>query len=389
MDGEGWDGVAYDGSLPRGRSDCRLALRGRRLEARLPSGDTLRIDLGRIEVTRPDGVVFSFASTVPGGPTFTTHDERAHAAVMAALPARTAAAVAHEPRRLGPGQKVVAAALALVLAVAVLALLLMGPLAGLVVRAVPLSVDEEIGRKALEQVFHDGPFGKVRVRDEPEVRAVIDAVMQRLTPDLPAGSFDVRVVELPFVNAFALPGGHLVVTSALLQVVESPEELAGVLAHEISHVTRRHTVQLLVRHVGLRVTMMGVLGRVDSVGTALVAAAASVASLGFNRGMEADADDQGVRRLALTAIDPQGAVRFMERLAAREREMRANAGKLLDAPDDGTAPREFLRTHPLTPRRMEAMRARIARLAPTTPVPIDADLGAMKRALAPVSPPAP
>jgi beta-barrel assembly-enhancing protease len=368
--GTSWAGVAYHSSLPRGQSDCRLALAGKRLVARLPNGESLTIALGQMEHQRggADRATHVFTSTIVNGPTFTTSDAGAHAAVSKALAAGRA--VARRPGRFTTGHKVVLGVAGGLVAAALLAVLVTGPLARAAVDLVPSSVDRDIGRRGYEEALASRWFGPRGVRTDPPVRAVLDAAMARLEgalgrPDL---HFVVTVMESPMVNAFALPDGHILVTTGLLQVLGSTDELAAVLAHEVSHVVERHVVELLVRRAGLRVILMAVTGNGESLGRNLIASSASLAALGFNRSMEARADDRGTQLLGRALIDPASALRVMERFRAREEGLPGSPG-------------EFLRTHPLTGKRIEAIAARIARLPPVSPLAIDADWEALRRAV--------
>jgi predicted Zn-dependent protease len=363
MSDEGWMGVVFDSGLPRGQSDCTLSVRGRRLVARLPSGDALDIDLGRMEHQRggADGRTHVFTSTTTSGVTITTTDDRVFAAVTRARPAGRAS------EGLTLGQKLVLAAAAISVTAAVLALLLMGPLARVAVAAIPFSVDHDLGARALA-----GALLPLRAGDDsapPIVSAAVATTMERLQSALarPELSFQVTVVDSKVVNAFALPDGHILVTTALLRVMGSADELAAVLAHEISHVTGRHVIELMVRRAGLGVILMGLTGAGESAGRNLLAASASLASLGFNREMEGQADEHGLELLSRALIDPHAAVTVMERIAEQEGEA-------------GTA-HEYLHTHPLTRTRIEAMERWLERHPPQGAFAVEADWKAVDRAL--------
>jgi predicted Zn-dependent protease len=355
-----WVGLVFDSGLPKGQSECTLSVRGRRLVARLPSGDTLDVDLTRMEQQPSGQDGHAFASTSRGGVTITTRDPRVVAAVERARAGR--------PTRRGltlAQTLVLGGALAAVL-VAALAALLVGPLARVAVAAIPRSVDRDLGREAL-----NGAMTPLRASDRPPaaaVSAVVAAVMERLLGALgrPELSFEVTVVDSKVVNAFALPDGHVLVTTALLALMSSADELAAVLAHEVNHVACRHVVELMIRQSGLKVILMGVTGGGENVGRNLLASSAGVAALSFNRQMESEADQRGLDLLSRALIDPRAAVRVMERLAAQE--------------GDGGPP-EYLRTHPVTGKRIEAMEAWIARHPPQGAFAVEGDWAALERAL--------
>lgn len=170
------------------------------------------------------------------------------------------------------------------------------------------------------------------------------------------------VADSSEVNAFAAPGGVVVVHAGLLRAASSAEEVAGVLAHEIAHVELRHSLRTLVKGLGLRTLAAVALG--DFSGTAAAEAAQQLTALRFSRDAEREADREGVRRLAAAGIDPAGMARFLEKLA--------NAESL--------APPPLLSTHPATEERLAELRREAALLTGEWR-PLAIDLEAAKAAL--------
>lgn len=158
------------------------------------------------------------------------------------------------------------------------------------------------------------------------------------------------------VNAFALPGGYLGVQLGLVAATESAEELASVLAHELSHVSQRHIARLIGRQQQQTPWILGalILGALAARANADVANAAVVGSqavaaqtqLNFSRDMEREADRVGFGVLTAAGFDGQGFVSMFDKL---QQASRLN--------DDGAFP--YLRSHPLTTERMADMRARV------------------------------
>lgn len=170
----------------------------------------------------------------------------------------------------------------------------------------------------------------------------------------------------PEVNAFAAPGGVIVVFSGLFRLAETPEELAGVLAHEVAHVELRHSLRAAVQGLGLRAALSLVFG--DGAGGALAGAAADLTELKFSRDAEREADREGLRRLQAARIDPQGLLRFFARL---------------EGADSSTAAAPaWLSSHPAAAERRAALTADLGadRASAAPPAPLVIDWPAVQRA---------
>lgn len=172
------------------------------------------------------------------------------------------------------------------------------------------------------------------------------AALDRLVSDLSlAGgverTFSVRVVKHEGVNALAAPGGHIVIMSGLIAEARSPDELAGVIAHEMAHGIERHPTAGVIRGVGIGLLAMWLTG--DPSGL-LAGAGSMLVGLSYGRADEAAADGLGTALLRGAAYGTEGMRSFLERLAARE----------------GDAP-ELLSTHPDPARRALAIPAEAGR----------------------------
>lgn len=157
----------------------------------------------------------------------------------------------------------------------------------------------------------------------------------------------VEAVEAPMVNAFALPGGRVLVTDDLIAESETPDELAAVIAHEAAHVEQRHVMQAVWRTVGLGMVLDLVVGGGTGAGQQAVLLAGSATELSYSRDAEAEADARGQEILQSLGLSSQGMAPFFRRLAAHE-------------PEAGPAKSvmEFLSTHPDSLRRADASEAR-------------------------------
>lgn len=149
------------------------------------------------------------------------------------------------------------------------------------------------------------------------------------------------VAEDSSINAFAVPGGYVVVNTGLIQAADSAEEVAGVLAHEVQHVELRHTLKNMVHSLGLRAALALALGDVGS--TALGDMAATLGELKFSRDLESEADKNGLAALKRAGIAPQGMVSFFDKLRKQE----------------GATPPALLSTHPASEARMQILQAMV------------------------------
>lgn len=164
--------------------------------------------------------------------------------------------------------------------------------------------------------------------------------------DVPT-SYDIRisVVNDNTVNAFALPGGRIVVYIGLLKEVRSYEELAALLGHEFSHVNNKHSTKSIFRKLGSKVFLGLLFGRFGSVTSVLVDHADNIKSLKYSRRLEKEADMDGLAILTKREIDPQGFIDLFTHLK--------------EAAPQSSLP-EFLGSHPDVDKRIEYIRERSA-----------------------------
>lgn len=178
------------------------------------------------------------------------------------------------------------------------------------VARIPVETEIELGRQAFAQQKQSLSL----IESHPAL-----PMLRELGARLTRGSvypYEFHIARDPSVNAFAMPGGFVVFNSGLLAYADSAEEVAGVLAHEIQHVERRHGLRGLIHAAGWRLTLSLLLG--DNVGSMAAAWAASLGELRFSRAQESEADLLGAQRLMDAGIDPRGMVTFFRKLASRE-----------------------------------------------------------------------
>ena len=201
---------------------------------------------------------------------------------------------------------------------------------------VPESWEARIGEAMV------GNFGN-RLCSTPEGDAALAKLLNAVDPSdrqVRAG-----IANIDMVNAVALPGGQVLLFDGLVQQAESPEELAGVLGHEVGHVRERHVMTALLRQFGLSILLSGAnSGFGDTV--------FGLAAMGYSRDAEREADEFARERLAQSNISPLGAAEFFERMAE---ESSVDADADTDA-DSGPDIAGWIASHPSAGERARAYR---------------------------------
>ena len=238
--------------------------------------------------------------------------------------------------------------------------LLSAPLA----HAVPLDVETRLGERSNQFVawFTD------ECETPDAAQAALDQLGDRLeTVSQSPFELKLRIVDAPFPNAFALPGGWIVITDDLIDEMESPDELAGVLAHEAAHVAQRHVMAAQLREMGFGVLLEFLIGGGTGAGQELARTGASLESLRHSRAAESEADEYALAYLDAADMNPEALADFFDRMQSVFEEMEAEveeAEAAEDTPRTETRQeraeawlRSTLRTHPDTTRRAETARA--------------------------------
>jgi predicted Zn-dependent protease len=185
-----------------------------------------------------------------------------------------------------------------------------------------------------------------RLVEDPVVTGYIDRLGQKIVKNSDAKvPFVIKVVDTDEVNAFALPGGYFYVNKGLIIEAGTESELAGVMAHEIAHVTARHATERMTKSQLLQFASLPAL----FIGGGYLAQMAiynglglgmSLAVLGISRKSEEEADQLGTQYLWNTGYDPEGYMTFFDKMQEKEKE---KPGKFAG----------FFRTHPAVENRQE------------------------------------
>jgi predicted Zn-dependent protease len=234
-----------------------------------------------------------------------------------------------------------------------------------------LAQERAIGIGIMREVHSDSSYV-----DDPELSAYVNSLGARLVANCPDPSrdFEFFVVQDSSINAFALPGGKVGMNTGTILAAQNESELAGVLSHEISHVTQRHIARMLA---GQKQTMLASLAaiavailaarsnsQVASAALSTAQATSIQSQLDYTREHEQEADRIGVQTLTRAGFDPRGMVTFFERMQRATRAMESNAPS-------------YLRTHPLTVERIAELQNRVEKL-PIRQVPDSLDFQLVK-----------
>ncbi|HSG28388.1 MAG TPA: M48 family metallopeptidase [Candidatus Krumholzibacterium sp.] len=202
-----------------------------------------------------------------------------------------------------------------------------------------ISSSEEVGMGQGLSVEVEKEFP---VLPDADVNAYVQRVGERLArvSDRPEIEYHFKVIDKDELNAFALPGGYIYIYTGLMSELDDEAQLAGVLAHEIGHVTARHSTERLTTMYGYQIVAGLLLGENPNMWAELVANIFSTGGfLAYSRKNEFEADRLGVKYASTAGYDPRGVIELLGKLrATQERE----PGKL----------EELLSTHPPTSARI-------------------------------------
>lgn len=218
-------------------------------------------------------------------------------------------------------------------------------IAGIITPLIPVAWEKGLGQSVLEILAPED----TQCRD-PELNDALARITSILTAhETRRYTFKIYVIESEQVNAIALPGGSIILFSGLIQQSGSPEEIAGVIAHEIQHITRRHATKRIIEQSSTGFMISAVTGDMTGAMVYTVKIADTLAHLRYSRQDEDEADREGMKMILAAGIDPSGMIRLYEKIG-----------------DRGTLP-GFLRyvsTHPDMDQRVQRLRKLAVRDGP-------------------------
>lgn len=214
--------------------------------------------------------------------------------------------------------------------------------------------EEAIGKQAHPEILKQYGYYK-----DAALQAYVTQVGQRVLQEAESSpfTFQFTVVDHPMVNAFAVPGGFVYLTRGILAELNSENEMATILGHEIAHVTSRHSVEQMTRALGAQILTLGLAvvspgGREHAAGwLALSSEISNQILLGYGREAELESDEKGIRWATKAGYDPRGMISFMRTLQITNRL-------------SGMGYHAFRATHPDTLERIDRARVMIEILDP-------------------------
>ncbi len=220
----------------------------------------------------------------------------------------------------------------------------------------PVETEVQLGDKLFEQTKGEFTFNEEKTK-----------IAQQFFDSLHFESrypIRVHIVKSNEINAFAMPGGHIVVYDSIIRTMKSSEALAGLFAHEFSHINKHHSTRTLIQMAGTYGLLSLLVGDVSGIASLIVLNANELLNMSYSRSFEQEADREGVKLLVKRGVDPEGMVLLLKQLKSAETT---------------TVP-QFLSTHPLTEARIADVKSEIKLLtfSPQNTAQLDSLFSALK-----------
>lgn len=228
-------------------------------------------------------------------------------------------------------------------------------------RQIPREWEDKLGGTVMDQY---------RISHELLNEKEAEALLRPLTTPLAAAITDKKyplhfyISNDPAINAFALPGGYMVINSGLILRAERAEELQGVLGHELSHVTEQHGLRAVIRSTGIYIIAQTLLGDASGLVAAMANAGPMLLNQKYSRDFERDADAKGYELLRRARVNPQGMADFFKVVLA---EQKKQMDKIKDdkARKAMEAAAGFIGTHPETAERIATLEKKLGKESKT------------------------
>jgi len=209
--------------------------------------------------------------------------------------------------------------------VALVASILTSIMVRALVAKIPAEFEQQVGDDLMAQLKQHATL----IQD-PKMIANLDRAVAPLINSLPTNKIQYKfylMVE-PMPNAFALPGGHVLVTTRLMEIADRPEQIAGVVAHELAHVSQKHGFRKIFSSLGPYLIFRVFLGNSAGVLGIIGESSELLVNQSFSQEYELEADDVGWKTLVAAHIDPRGLADMLRKLQNEEQKLRASMPQL-------------------------------------------------------------
>ncbi|MGI9530608.1 M48 family metalloprotease [Lutimonas sp.] len=214
-----------------------------------------------------------------------------------------------------------------------------------------IELDKELGNQNAKMVAQE-----MGIYDDQAKTTYLTAVINRLVLNLeePLFEYEIHIVPDMSPNAFALPGGHLYITTGLIPILQTEDELACIMGHEIIHSNNRHSIQQIKKSILPKLLEIpgNLIGAVnadlgDIINTP-IETSNELLFANYGRKFESEADDEGVQLAAKAGYDPAGMISSLTRLS-----------KTIEVATNKAEEKSYFNDHPYTPDRTEAIEKRM------------------------------
>ena len=225
----------------------------------------------------------------------------------------------------------------------------MGRMVRHVVNNLPGNVEKSLSEKGVEEIQKH-----FAIVDDPRLLARLDLLYAQLRQGMPDTNLTVKfqILDTDIPNAFSIPG-HIYVTRGMFDLVGTPEEMAGILAHEFAHIHEKHVMRSVVADHGPAAVLSAIFGNDSGTVGTVVLGSQLLVGRAFSKDFEHEADEEGWKYLVKANINPRGLIDTMEKLKDFESRNHVATTALLD-------------THPATQDRIDRLEANWRRLKQKT-----------------------
>ncbi|MGK0289905.1 MAG: putative Zn-dependent protease [bacterium] len=343
-----YDGAAFHPKLPKGRASGTIKITSSTLAITLESQRQL-FDLRKIKITKGGAnnrLIFFKHPHYPEWSIYTS-DTSILKNEYLQKNENTASQIQQIQGKKRKSLLITTIILFLILASFGSLFLLKNPIVTLIASQIPPAWEVKIGKMIVSQIL----VSKKVIRD-PKLLAQLKKITQPIVKSVQPSPypFKFHIIQDPTLNAFAVPGGNIVIHSGLLLEAGRSEELAGVLAHEIAHITRKHSLRNILSTAGTFLILQTFLGDFTGLIGVVAEGGGYLLRQKYSRDYEREADQFGWKYLEKANINPSGMIDFFKRVLQKEKELTKKSSIA-----KATKSLSFLGTHPQTKKRIDRL----------------------------------